>query len=161
MRCHYSIFCLLTLLCGGCAPARSPDASHADQTEIAQLYARFAGAANEHAWDEMAELFAPDATWEASAGALGFRHQGRPAIAAWLLGNRDKVEVVFYLAAAPQVELLGPDRALGQTTMHELLELKQSGELKELFGVYRDELHKSDGRWRFASRRFERRRAQP
>ncbi|HYJ09104.1 MAG TPA: hypothetical protein VEX18_08840 [Polyangiaceae bacterium] len=33
-----------------------------------------------------------------------------------------------------------------------------SGEIKQLFGVYRDELRKSDGRWRFASRRFELRR---
>lgn len=106
----------------------------------------------------MVELFAEDASWQASAGALGFQHEGRPAIEAWLNGNQDKVEVLFYLAAPPRVELVNPTLAHAQTSMNELLLIKASGEIKQLFGVYRDQLRKSDGRWRFAARRFELRR---
>lgn len=163
MAFRLSIACLFALLfCAGCArPPRPPASLASEHAEIAQLYARFSSAANEHRWDAMAELFGPDASWEASAGALGFRHRGRQAIHAWLRGNQSKVEVVSYLAAPPTVELLTPGRARGQTSMHELLLLKPSGEVKELFGIYRDELYKSEGRWRFAARRFELRRMQP
>jgi hypothetical protein len=122
------------------------------------VYAQFSAAANDHAWAEMVELFAQDASWQASAGALGFRHQGRSQIEAWLHGNQDEVEVLFYLAAPPRVELVTPTLARAQTSMSELLLIKPSGELKQFFGVYRDELRKSGGRWRFAARRFELRR---
>lgn len=148
------------VLCSlGCAAPPRPAASAVSPAaEIAAVYAQFSAAANDHAWTEMVELFAEDASWQASAGDLGFRHQGRRAIDAWLRANQDKVEVLFYLAAPPRVELVTPALARAQTSMNELLLIKPSGELKQFFGVYRDELRKSDGRWRFVARRFELRR---
>lgn len=102
----------------------------------------------------MSALFAEDAIWETSAGTLGFRHEGRPVIHAWLTSNPGHVEVVFYLASEPTVELLSLDRARAQTSITELLRFQDSGEIKQLFGVYTDELVKQAGEWRFAHRRF-------
>src|SRR5688500_10378943 len=136
------------VLCFASCAAPPPAARDGPPTvDVAALYARFPAAANDHAWPEMVELFAQDASWQAAAGELGFQHQGRHAIEAWLHGNQDKVEVLFYLAAPPRVELVTPTLARAQTSMNELLRLKPSGEIKQLFGVYRDELRKSDGRW--------------
>lgn len=138
-------------LLAGCP---SPSPLH----EVADVYARFSAAANDHDWDAMAAMFDPEATWEAGAGPLGFHHRGRPAIHSWLLGNRDKLEVLFYLAAPPRIDLVSPEKARAQTSMNELLLVKSTGEVKQLFGVYHDELRKQDGRWLFVARRFELRR---
>jgi hypothetical protein len=73
-------------------------------------------------------------------GRLGFRHQGREAIARWLASNPNRVEVLVYLASPPVVELVAPGRARSRTTMTELLRLLDTGEVRQLFGMYTDEL---------------------
>lgn len=128
--------------------------------QIAAVYARFSAAANARSFAPMLELFAPDATWEASAGGLGFRHEGRPAISQWLHESPGHVQVLFYLAAPPRVDFVTPELAHAETSINELLRFEPSGEVKQLFGVYRDELRKHNGRWVFAARRFELRREQ-
>lgn len=144
---------IVTLGCSPPPPAVAPLPEA--RLEIADLYARFAAAANHHAWDEMVQLMAEDARWEASAGALGFRHRGRQAIRDWLVGNEGKIEVLIYLPAPPRIELVAPELARAQTSISELLLLAPSGEIKQLYGVYHDELQKRGGRWFFAARRFE------
>jgi hypothetical protein len=153
-----SIASYLSTLCLSCAAPLSAVPAHLERGEVIDLYARFSAAANERDFAAMPELFAEDARWQASAGALGFRHQGRAAIRDWLVGNQGKVRVLFYLAAPPRVELLTPELARAQTSINELLQLTPSGEVKQLFGVYHDELRKKDGRWLFSARRFELRR---
>jgi uncharacterized protein (TIGR02246 family) len=137
------------LACGACG--REPPAPD-DRLEIAQVLTSFSAAVNRHDWNTMSDLFAEDAVWEASAGDLGFRHEGRDAIRRFLHGNEENVEVLYYSTGASHIELVGPDRARATTPMIELLRLPRTGEEKELFGVYRDELVKIDGRWLFASR---------
>jgi hypothetical protein len=121
---------------------------------VAEVVSRFAGAASAHDWAAMAELFTEDAVWSSSVGALSFRHQGRPAMLAWLIGNEANVEVLFYASGTPTVRMLGDGRAHSRVSMTEVLRIKATGERKLLLGSYVDELAKVDGSWRFTKRHF-------
>lgn len=144
------------------APPAAGTTNPFDETApIAALLAGFADLVSRRDFAAMTEMFTEDAEWQASAGALGFHHVGRAAITRWLAENPNHVEVVFYLASPPAITQHSPDRATARTSMTELLRLKRTGELLQLFGSYTDELVRRDGRWRFAHRRFELRHQQP
>jgi ketosteroid isomerase-like protein len=138
------------------APPPAPRSAGATDTErVAQAIARFNAAVSRHDFAAMADAFSEDAVWEASAGKLGFRHEGRAAIQAWLTDNPGRVEVLFYLAGPSAIELQTAGRAHAFTSVTELLRSRDTGEVRQLFGVYRDELVDEGGRFRFAHRRFE------
>ena len=144
-------------LCSSCAAAR-PASARDDLDErqrVAEVIARFSDLAARRDLARLPELFVEEAVWEAAAGGLGYRHEGRDAIASWLASNPNRVEVLFYLASPPVVELVAPDRARTRTTMTELLRFLDTGEVRQLFGMYTDELVLREGRWRFVHRRFE------
>jgi hypothetical protein len=144
-------------LCSSCAasaPAMSRDDIY-ERQRVADVIARFTDLAARRDFKGLPDLFVDEAVWESAAGGLGFRHQGRDAIARWLTSNPNRVEVLFYLASPPVVELVAPGRARTRTTMTELLRLLDTGEVRQLFGIYTDELVLRGGRWRFAHRRFE------
>jgi SnoaL-like domain len=125
-----------------------------DRLQMIDLVARFADAANRHDWEAMASLFDEDATWETAAGGLGFRHEGRLAIRRFLVENPNGVDVLFYTASPPVIELTAADRARTRTNITEILRVRASGETKRLFGTYTDDLVKRGGRWLFAHRSF-------
>lgn len=133
------------------APTETPS-SHDERAQIAELYAAFSIAANRHEWRAMADLMADDALWQAEAGALGFRRQGRQAIYEWLVGNVPRLEVKFYLSSAPWIESISGDRARSWVTISEILHLKAEDRHIQISGIYEDELVRRDGRWLFALR---------
>lgn len=123
-----------------------------DHVRIAALVSDFADAVNRRDWEAMANLHTENAVWEGAAGELSFRNQGRGAILAWLRGNEPKLEVVYYMCSTPHIEVLEGDRATSRLSMFELLRVRDTGELKQIYGIYSDELVKRDGRWFFARR---------
>ena len=125
-----------------------------DRLAIADVITRFAGAASTHDWTAAASLFAEDAVWTSSVGELSFRHDGRPAMLAWLTSNEANVEVLFYASGTPTITLLADDRARSRVSMIEVLHLKATGERRLLTGAYDDELAKANGTWRFTRRHF-------
>jgi SnoaL-like domain len=143
-------------LCSSCAASTPATAGDVDQRRlVADVIARFTDLAARRDLSRLPELFVEEAVWESGAGGLGYRHEGRDAIAKWLASNPNRVEVLFYLSSPPVVELVAPDRARSRTTMTELLRFLDTGEVRQLFGMYSDELVLRAGRWRFAHRRFE------
>ena len=126
----------------------------ADRLQIAELAARFSDAVNRHDWQLMAELCSEDAIWEAGAGTLGFRHEGRAAILRFLMENPNGVEVVSYTSTPPFIETIAGERARTRLNMTEYLRITATGELKRIVGVYSDELVKKGGRWQFSHRSF-------
>lgn len=147
--------------CVGCrvgamtAPLVDPaESTRPDRWQIAELTARFADAVNRHDWQTVAQLCAEDAVWETSAGKLGFRYQGRAAILEFLLENPNGVEVLAYTTTTPFIETMSSNRARTRLNMTEYLRVRATGEIKQIVGVYSDELVKRDGRWQFAHRSF-------
>jgi SnoaL-like domain len=58
-------------------------------------------------------------------------------------------------SAPPPITFHSSVRATVRTSVTELLRRNEDGVLRQLFGVYTDDLVKQDGRWLFAHRRFE------
>jgi len=134
-------------------PSQAPHVD-ADRLQIAELSQRFSDAVNRHDWNLLAQLCVEDAIWEASAGKLGFRHEGRAAILKFLLENPNGVDVVAYTTSTPFIEAITGERARTRLNMTEYLRVRATGEIKRIVGIYSDELVKREGRWQFAHRRF-------
>jgi ketosteroid isomerase-like protein len=147
------------LACASCATL--PKQEPSDTVAIANVYARFVDVVNRHDWEAVAALHREDAVWEGAAGELGFRNEGRSAIRAWLIGNVPKLTVVHYLSGPPMVRVIAPGRAEATVSVTELLRIESTGELRQLFGVYTDELIRDEGGWAFAHRRFKLHHAAP
>ncbi|MDF2697684.1 MAG: hypothetical protein K0S65_6067 [Labilithrix sp.] len=160
---------LSSLLCAplalfGCAsgPASSAfaDASAlADEHAVAETVARFSAATADRDFATLGSLFIDDAVWEATGAGLGFRHVGASAIRAALAESGGRVTVVFQQSGPPLIRLDGTHRASARTSITELLRIEPGGPMKQISGVYTDELVKRDGAWRFARRRFDLRQA--
>ena len=99
--------------------------------------------------------FTPNATWEASGDELAFRLDGIDQIRAAFASNFTAVEVVFQQIGVPAIRMLTTDHATAQTTVFELLRIRATGVVRQLAGIYHDELVRRGGEWLFARRRFE------
>lgn len=155
-------FILAALAIIGCAPrSAGADAVAPFRTEpaperaVADLIALFSDATTAHDFAAMADLFSRDAVWEATGDALAFRLEGADAIRAAFVRNDETLEVVFQQIGPSVVRVTAPDRASARTSVLELLRFKATGEVKQIVGVYRDDLVRSGDRWKFAARRFE------
>lgn len=132
----------------GCAAAPRP-------RTVAETIARFSTATVARDVQTMAGSFTPDATWEASGDELGFHLTGIDQIRAAFERNFTAVEVVFQQVGVPEISLLAANHASARTTVFELLRVRATGVVKQLVGVYHDELVRRGDDWLFARRRFE------
>jgi hypothetical protein len=161
MRSFETLFATLISICTSCAapgsgarPTAVVPPELGDRLAIAEVIARFVAAASVHDWTASASLFAEDAVWASSVGELSFRHEGRPAMLAWLKSNEANVEVLFYTSGTPTITLLARDRARSRVSIIEVLHIKATGERRLLTGAYDDELAKVNGAWLFTKRQF-------
>jgi ketosteroid isomerase-like protein len=141
-------------ICTSCAaaPTASVPAAFVERQAVADGISRFVGAISAHDFAAATELFAADAVWSSSAGALSFRHEGRAAILDFLTHSDENVQVLHYSAGVPDVTLLGDGRAQSRVGLVEVLHIKATGERKLLLGTYVDQLAKTEGVWRFSHR---------
>lgn len=98
-------------------------------------------------WDDMAELFTPDATAAYSGGK--YHYEGRDAIVDFLRTNmsRDAFHT-SHRVHHPEIELVAPDRATGTWAMEDTnvdseLDFHLTGA-----GFYEDRYVRTDGTWR-------------
>ena len=97
-------------------------------------------------WDEMGEVFVPEATAAYSAGR--YSYEGRDAILAWLRKgmNRDAFHS-SHRVHHPEIDLVAPDRATGTWALEDYVidteyEIVISGS-----AFYHDRYVKQGGRW--------------
>lgn len=145
MKFHSLAVAATTLL--GCAAPR--------QRTVAEAITRFSNATITRDARTMVGSFTPDATWEASGDDLAFHLVGIDQIRDAFERNFTTVEVVFQQVGVPDVRLLAPNHASAQTTVFELLRIRATGVVKQLVGIYHDELVLRGDAWMFARRRFE------
>lgn len=125
------------------------DASLEDRLMIRELYGRYALAAAAKDLDEWFACWARDAVWSTPH----FELKGRDAI-------RDQWGLIWQgFAAVAAFNELGEIRLSGDTAqvldcVYEVVSLVGGGSLK-MAGLYRDELVREEGRWRFARRVYE------
>jgi len=120
-----------------------------EKLAIQELIYRYTDALNREAWDEFEATFAPDATWEIGAPAP-LRAEGARGIRDAIAERVTPLELLTQIAMNPVVDVHG-DRAVAHTSIEEWARLPEVFSMR-LRGIYRDELRKIDGAWRFQSR---------
>jgi hypothetical protein len=122
----------------------------ADHIALLDLQRRYGDAVTRRAWDELADLLAPDCRLD-----LALRDGDRA-----LRGADEVVGFVAAAVAAFDVFLFAVQNAVvgpGPTGRMWIRELRwdADGERTDAYGLYEDEFVKGDdGRWRFAARRY-------
>ena len=116
------------------------------RAEIAELLTRYAFLLDEHEFEALGELFAPDARF----GSPGSTHVGRAAIVANYRALGEIYRVTLHEARGFVLEFLDDDHARGQV---QGFSEQASGRHTVITSFrYADEYVRLDGSWRFASR---------
>ncbi|MCP3973548.1 MAG: nuclear transport factor 2 family protein [bacterium] len=117
-----------------------------DRAEITQLVARYGPAVDDHAFDDLAELYTHDAVFD----SVGGRIEGREAVIDYYRERGDVYGASYHYPHSVEIHLDGPDRAHGVVCAH--AELSIGGETHWVAVRYHDTYHRDGGAWRFHER---------
>lgn len=116
------------------------------RAEIAELLARYAFLIDDHDFEALGELFAPDARF----GSPGSAHAGRDAIVAYYRARGELYPVSLHEARGFVLDFLDDEHARGQVLG---FSEQASGQHTVITSFrYLDEYVRLTGRWHFASR---------
>ena len=123
-----------------------------DRLEIQDLITAYSYAIDFHAWDELDDIFTPDATLDFTA--TGGEAGDLPAMKAWLARTLPMFAGHQHLVATSQVVLAG-DRASARSVCHNPMYLDRPDGQQVLFvGLwYEDEFVRTQFGWRICARR--------
>jgi SnoaL-like domain len=131
-----------------------------DEGRIRALHADYVDAVNRQAWSEFEDLFLPDAHLTVVKGPSSSDDVIGPAAIGGLIAGYVSVYeflIQVVLNARIRVRYQGdPDRAFARLYIAEFRQVTTSGRSIESSGVYHDEYQRSEGRWWFARRRYDR-----
>jgi hypothetical protein len=126
---------------------------------ICRLQDAYADAVTRRAWAEFEEMFRPDATVRVDTVTNpAVELVGGPAVAAFIAGAIERYEFFEFVILNRRVEFphgAGSDRASARVFTCELRQEATTGHWTNTFGVYHDRYDQTDGRWRFAQRRYQ------
>jgi hypothetical protein len=122
---------------------------------VGRLLAEYADVVTRHAWGELDELFLPDATVTIDTGAGDvLRLVGPMAVGEFIATSIARFDF-FEMVPLNHVVRQDAEGVHGRFYIHELRQLADTGVRSDAFGLYEDRFAPgSDGRWRFASRRY-------
>jgi ketosteroid isomerase-like protein len=127
------------------------DTLAADRLALRELVERYHAAINERDFVLLADVFAPDAVWEALA-PVNLRFEGHDAILAGLRQSVGRQEVLVQSCSGVVVTLRDRATASIRSTLMEFGRERDGGAGWEAVGFYDDEVRKDDGTWRFIRR---------
>lgn len=121
-----------------------------DYEQIQNHLARYCFAVDRDSAETIASLF-----WEDARLEFNGPHEGSEAIRQcydeWIKTMRDPVEGLRHLIYVPRIDIDG-DRAVAETYVNADAHARKSGRFIQLRAVYRDQLTKRNGEWRFSER---------
>jgi hypothetical protein len=132
-----------------------------ERLAIADLINRYSHTVTRADWDQMEAAFAPDAIWESPALGMRFESAGefREHMA-----RTTGYDLLIQTAHSPVIRFLDPGRAQATTTVHELVRGQRHVDTPlgkagtplniEQYGIYYDDVVKTDGEWKFTHRLF-------
>jgi len=128
-----------------------------DHINIQRVQAAYADIVTRRAWEELADVFPPDATVTVDRRMGAPLTLTGPQALGEFIGTSISVFEFFEFVIVNSVIDLDdqhPERARGTMYIAELRQDAASGRRSTAFGVYRDEYRAQDGDWWFAARRY-------
>jgi SnoaL-like domain len=132
-----------------------------DYVGVYRLQAAYADAVSRRAWAELEPLFLPDAriTVDTITGPP-IEAVGAGGIGGFISGAIERFEffelVILNVHVVAEGETAGdPDARQSRSFTCELRQERANGHWTNAFGIYRDDLARVDGRWRYARRRYQ------
>jgi SnoaL-like domain len=129
-----------------------------DYVGVCRLQAAYADAVTRRAWPELEELFLPDAPITVdTVTSAPIEVVGASGIGGFIAGAIERFE--FFELVILNVHVIpgggDPDSLGSRSFTCELRQELAGGHWTNAFGVYRDELRRVDGRWRYARRSYQ------
>jgi hypothetical protein len=132
-----------------------------DYVAVRRLQDAYADVVTRRSWDELADLFLPDAVVEVDTRTDdSLRFEGPVALGSFISGAIERFEFFEFVILNARV-VLGPegsggdpDAASARVYMCELRTDRETGQWINAFGVYHDRYRRVDGRWWFAHRQY-------
>ena len=130
-----------------------------DYVAICRLQSAYADSVSRRAWDELRELFLPDATVTVDTVTNEpIELTGPRGVGDFIAGAVERFEFFELVILNTVVELdIGGDGDVARARQFtcELRQDKSNGRWTNAFGVYHDEYARRDDRWWFARRRYQ------
>jgi hypothetical protein len=135
------------------------DQETVDYVAITRLQAAYADAVTRRAWEDLEDLFLPDApvTVDTVTNAP-IELVGPRAVGAFIGGAIERFEFFEFVILNTRVWIGAdgdPDAARARVFMCELRQDAATGHFTQAFGVYHDDYRRADGGFRFARRRYQ------
>ena len=127
--------------------------STADHVAIRALQATYADVVTRMAFAELADLFVPDIRLVMELPRHHKEIVGPQAFGDYVAARIAHLEFFQFVVTNAVADVAG-DTASGRTWFYELHQDAGHHRLVHLYGLYRDEFVRVDGRWWFAHRRF-------
>ena len=124
-----------------------------DKLAIQELIVRYSDIATRGLWEEFERLWTADAVWE-TAPPINDRTVGANAIRAQVAKNLAGEEFLVQTTHGSVVTLHGGDRASATTTIHAIARRGEDHAVTN-YGIYFDELARTEDGWKFARRRLQ------
>jgi len=128
-----------------------------DHINVQRVQSAYADIVTRRAWDELTDIFLPDATVTIDRRAgTPLTLTGPRALGEFIGTSISVFEFFEFVILNSVIELddQDPHRARGTMYIAELRQDAASGRRSTAFGVYRDEYRAQDGDWWFAARRY-------
>jgi hypothetical protein len=130
-----------------------------DYIAISRLQSAYADSVSRRAWDELDDLFLPDATVTVdTVTSEPILLTGGTAVGDFISAAVERFEFFEMVILNSVVDLAidgNPDGARARQFTCELRQDKSNGRWTNAFGVYQDEYARRDGRWWFARRNYQ------
>jgi hypothetical protein len=137
-------------------PERDPQsiAETFDYVAIRRLQDAYADVVTRRAWDELPELFLPEAVVELDVRQGDVIRIGGPAaLADFIAGAIEQFTFFEFVTLNTRIDV-GDGTAQARLYMCELRTERDTDRWNNAFGVYHDRYVRRDGQWRFAHRRY-------
>jgi len=139
-------------------PELDPGLDDGDYVGIHRLHAAYADAVSRRAWDDLEALFLPAAPIRVdTVTGDPIDAVGASGIGAFIAGAVERFE--FFELVVLNVHVLpdgsGSDTRRSRAFTCELRQEGTTGRWTNAFGVYHDDVCRSEGRWRYARRRYQ------
>ena len=130
-----------------------------DYVAITRLQAAYADVVTRRAWNDLDDLFLPEAPVVVDTVTSPRVLLAGPQQLGNFIGTAiERFEFFEFVPLNTTVELRvgdDADQARGRLYMCELRQEAATGQASQAFGVYHDEYRRHDGRWRFARRDYQ------